>query len=76
MARSKTFKSGNSQAVRIPQEFQLPYGEVEITRRGLELVITPIIKQDGGAIFDALAAVEGPIYREQPTGEQEREPIL
>ncbi|CAM4443102.1 hypothetical protein [Deinococcus marmoris] len=33
-------------------------------------------RQDGGAIFDALAAIEGPIDREQPTGEQEREPFL
>ncbi|MEF2280108.1 AbrB/MazE/SpoVT family DNA-binding domain-containing protein [Deinococcus sp. YIM 134068] len=76
MTRSKVFKSGNSQAVRIPQEFALPYGEVEIIRRGRELVITPIKKQDGGAIFDALASIEGPIEREQPTEQQEREPIL
>lgn len=75
MTRSRTFKSGNSQAVRIPQELQLPYGEVEITRRGIELIITPLIKQDGGAIFDALAAIEGPIVREQPEEQQEREPI-
>lgn len=32
-------------------------------------------RQDGGAVFDALAAAEGPIDREQPTGEQEREPF-
>lgn len=30
-------------------------------------------KQDGGAIFDALAAIEGPIEREQPTEQQERD---
>ena len=75
MTRSRTFKSGNSQAVRIPQELQIPYGEVEITRRGIELVITPLMKQDGGAIFDALACIEGPIVREQPEEQQEREPI-
>ncbi|MFK7601287.1 hypothetical protein ACI3L1_03645 [Deinococcus sp. SM5_A1] len=32
-------------------------------------------KQDGGTIFDALAAVEGPIDREQPMEEQGREPF-
>lgn len=34
---------------------------------------TPPKKQDGGAIFDALAAIEGPIEREQPTEQQERD---
>ncbi|WP_102128112.1 antitoxin [Deinococcus planocerae] len=76
MTRSKVFKSGNSQAVRIPQELALPYGEVEITRRGRDLIITPLKQQDGAAIYDALASIEGPIEREQPTEQQEREPIL
>lgn len=75
MTRSKVFRSGNSQAVRIPQELALPYGEVEVVRRGHELVITPVRQQDGAAIFDALASIEGPIEREQPEM-QEREPIL
>ena len=30
-------------------------------------------RQDGGAIFDALTAVEGPIEREQPKEQQERD---
>jgi virulence-associated protein VagC len=38
---TKVFKSGNSQAVRIPQEFQIPDKEVEILERGDELVIRP-----------------------------------
>ncbi len=75
MTRSRVFKSGNSQAVRIPQELALPYGEVEIVRRGHELVITPVRKQDARAIFDALTAFEGTFEREQPEM-QEREPIL
>lgn len=33
--------SGNSQAVRIPREFQLEGDEVEIQRRGNTLVIRP-----------------------------------
>ena len=75
MTRSRVFKSGNSQAVRIPQELALPYGEVEVVRRGRELVITPVRRQDARAIFDALTAFEGPFEREQPEM-QEREPIL
>ena len=75
MTRSRTFKSGNSQAVRIPQELQLPYGEVEIVRRGRELIITPVQAQDGRAIFAALTAFEGDIGREQPAT-QDREDLL
>lgn len=41
MATTRVFKSGNSQAVRIPQEFQLDVNEVEIFRRGDELIIRP-----------------------------------
>lgn len=41
MVTTRVFKSGNSQAVRIPQEFQLNVSEVEIFRRGDELIIRP-----------------------------------
>jgi antitoxin VapB len=36
---TKVFESGNSQAVRIPQELRLDTKEVEIFRRGDELVL-------------------------------------
>ena len=39
MAITRVFKSGNSQAVRIPREFQLDVSEVEIFQRGEELVL-------------------------------------
>lgn len=39
MASAKVFKSGNSQALRIPKEFTLKGPEVEIFRRGDEIVI-------------------------------------
>ncbi|MGB7218792.1 MAG: type II toxin-antitoxin system VapB family antitoxin [Vicinamibacterales bacterium] len=41
MKTGKVFKSGNSQAVRIPKEFQLDGGEVEIRRQGSSLVLRP-----------------------------------
>ena len=41
MTTTRVFKSGNSQAVRIPYEFQLDATEVEIFRRGDELIIRP-----------------------------------
>lgn len=39
MATTKVFKSGNSQAVRIPQEFKFDVSEVEIFARGDEVVL-------------------------------------
>ena len=38
---AKIFRSGNSQAVRIPKEFQLEGTEVEILRRGEALILRP-----------------------------------
>ncbi len=38
---TRVFKSGNSQAVRIPKEFQLDVDEVEIFKRDGELVLRP-----------------------------------
>jgi antitoxin VapB len=39
MATAKVFRSGNSQAVRLPKEFRLTRDEVEIYRRGDEIVL-------------------------------------
>ncbi len=39
MATAKVFKSGNSQALRIPKEFTLTRAEVEIFRRGDEIIL-------------------------------------
>jgi antitoxin VapB len=41
MKTAKIFKSGNSQAVRIPKEFRLEGDEVEIERSGDALVLRP-----------------------------------
>lgn len=39
MATARVFKSGNSQAVRLPKQFQFRGKEVEIFRRGDEVVL-------------------------------------
>ena len=39
MATARVFRSGNSQAVRLPKQFRLNSREVEIFRRGNELVL-------------------------------------
>jgi antitoxin VapB len=36
---AKVFQSGNSQAIRLPKEFRLSCTEVEIYRRGSEIVL-------------------------------------
>jgi antitoxin VapB len=41
MKTAKVFKSGNSQAVRIPKEFHLEGEEVEIRRKGDALILRP-----------------------------------
>ena len=39
MATAKVFQSGNSQAVRLPKQFRFSSDEVEIFRRGDEIVL-------------------------------------
>jgi len=42
--KAKVFRSGNSQAVRLPKEFQLDVREVEVFKRGGEVVLRPMAK--------------------------------
>ncbi len=44
MHTTKVFKSGNSMAVRLPKEFELPEGTVEILQRDDEIIIRKIPK--------------------------------
>lgn len=54
MAAAKVFKSGNSQAVRLPKEFRFDSEEVEIFRRGHEVVLRE--KSKGMArVFELIA---------------------
>ena len=39
MAITRVFRSGNSQAVRIPKSFRLRSSQVEVERRGNEIVL-------------------------------------
>lgn len=41
---AKVFQSGNSQAVRLPKEFRFDVSEVEIFRRGEEVILRPKVK--------------------------------
>ncbi|HKI01857.1 MAG TPA: type II toxin-antitoxin system VapB family antitoxin [Thermoanaerobaculia bacterium] len=48
MATAKVFRSGNSQAVRLPRDFRFPPGtdEVEIRRQGERLILEPLGHED------------------------------
>lgn len=54
MKTARIFRSGNSQAVRIPKEFQLEGREVQIERRGDVLVLRPR-KRSWDALTESLA---------------------
>ena len=53
MRTAKVFKSGNSQAVRIPKEFHLNGDEVEILRKGDSLILRPR-KHSWAALIESL----------------------
>jgi antitoxin VapB len=44
MKTARVFKSGNSQAVRLPKEFKLDVSEVQVFRKDGDLVLRPLRK--------------------------------
>lgn len=53
MDKAKLFKSGRSQAVRLPKEFRFEGDEVMVTRLGAAVVLLPI-NHDWELLFGAL----------------------
>jgi antitoxin VapB len=53
MTLARVFQSGNSQAVRLPKEFRFDVDQVEIFRRGDEIVLRAAAL-NGSAVFDSL----------------------
>lgn len=79
---SRVFMNGNSQAVRIPQEFRLETQRVEITRTANgDLLIHPIVEARGSALLRALqgfdpalaGALASAMAADTPLPPQERE---
>ena len=56
MTTARVFKSGNSQAVRLPKEFRVQGKELEIFRRGDEIILREPAKGLGRA-FEILAGL-------------------
>ena len=79
---TRIFKNGNSQAVRIPQEFRLDTTQVEISRNADgDLVIHPLPLDRGAALLDTLKSFDEDFvnaleqnYHEQPAM-QDRETL-
>ncbi len=74
MHTAKVFKSGNSQAIRIPKEFSIDENELYIQKIGKSLILTS--KEDPWKAFDeSLDRFSDDVFekgREQPE-QQERE---
>ena len=64
MATARVFRSGNSQAVRLPKQFRLSSKEVEIVRRGDEIVLREK-KQGLTRAFEILANLPGDVFEEK-----------
>ena len=76
MDTAKIFKSGNSQAVRLPKAYQFNVSEVQILRRGEEVILKPTPRNLTKA-FDLLADMSDDFMeggRFQPAV-QDREPL-
>jgi len=74
MSYARVFKSGNSQAVRLPKKFRFEAEQVEIFRRGDEIVLRAK-PANASMIFDALANLPQDLFAEKriDTPPQQRE---
>lgn len=73
---SRVFMNGNSQAVRIPQEFRLETSRVEIFRNADgDLVLHPVHADRGAALLDALTAFDDEFVALLEAGQREQPPM-
>jgi antitoxin VapB len=64
MATAKVFKSGNSQAIRLPKEFRLKVSEVELVRQGDDIVIRQPKKVTLMDAYNALAGIADDFFKD------------
>ncbi len=70
---TRIFKNGNSQAVRIPQEFRLDVTQVEISRNANgDLVIHPLPIDRGAALLVALTAFDDDFVSQLEQNQQQQ----
>ena len=74
--QARVFKSGNSQAIRIPKEYRFDTDVVDIFKRGDELIIKAR-QHDLGKAFDLLTSLPDDFMQDgrQDEAPQEREAL-
>ncbi len=73
MKTTKIFRSGNSQAVRIPKEFCIPYDEVFIKKAGDNLVLIPKKGDRWKNVKACAGRFKGYLERKSPPAFDERD---
>jgi len=76
MSVARVFRSGNSQAVRLPKEFRFASNEVEIFRRGDEVILREK-PRDMRRVYEILTELPDDFFREgrMDSPPQEREDL-
>jgi len=64
MAIAKVFKSGNSQAIRLPKEFRLKVTQVELVRQGDDILIRQPRKLTLMDAYNALASMPDDFFKD------------
>ncbi|MBI2900881.1 MAG: AbrB/MazE/SpoVT family DNA-binding domain-containing protein [Planctomycetes bacterium] len=75
--RARVFRSGNSQAVRLPREVRFPaeIREVRVTRDGARLILDPVAPERFDASFWAVLG-SMPEFRRPPQKRRRRKALL
>ena len=73
MKTAKVFRSGNSQAVRLPKEFRVPEGEVFIKKTGETIVMIPKKGDRWKNVKACVGRFKGHLERNQPRAIDERD---
>jgi antitoxin VapB len=64
MPTAKVFKSGNSQAIRLPKEFRLKVTEVELIRQGEDILIRQPRKLTLMDAYEAFAGIADDFFKD------------
>ena len=64
MTIAKVFKSGNSQAIRLPKEFRLKVSQVELVRQGDDIVIRQPKDVSLMDAYDAFAGIAEDFFKD------------
>lgn len=77
MATARVFRSGNSQAVRLPKEFRFPSGtdEVAVHRQGDRIILEPIERAQWPEEFWQAFAGMSEDFERPPQVSQRREAL-